>query len=53
MLISLSLHKGNAPKISHYNTFDFLRYASPRYVKCLFKNIRKQENMVKISIVFK
>ena len=31
-------------KISHLNTFYFLRYALVRYVKSLFTNIQKQEN---------
>ena len=40
-------------KISHYNTFYFLRYAHVRYVKSLFTNIQKQWNMLKISLLFK
>ena len=45
--------KDNMPKVSNYNTFCFLRYAHPRYVKCLFTNIRKQWNTLKISLIFK
>ena len=36
-----SLHKNNVPNVSHYNTFYFLRYARPKYAKCLFTKIRK------------
>ena len=42
VLIYSSLHKYNVPKVSHYNTSYFLRYACPRYIKCLLTNIRKQ-----------
>ena len=41
------------PKIPQYNTLQFLRYAHPRCVKCLFANIRKQWNTLKISLIFK
>ena len=34
--------KNNAPKVSRYNTFYFLRYARLKYVKYLFTKIRKQ-----------
>ena len=40
-------------KISHLNTFYFLRYAHVRYVKSLFTNIQKEWNMLKISLIFK
>ena len=40
-------------KISHKNTFYFLRYVRVRYVKSLFTNIQKQQKMLKISIIFK
>ena len=40
-------------KISHLNTFYFLGYAHVRYVKSLFTNIQKQQNMLKISLLFK
>ena len=53
LLTRSSLHKNNVPKVSLYNTFDFLRYARPRYVKCLFTNIPKQQSMLKISLIFK
>ena len=53
LLTFSSLHKNNVPKVSHYNTFYFLRYARPRYVKYLFTNIRKQKNMFKISLILK
>ena len=45
--------KNNMPKVSHYNTFNFLRNVHPRCVKCLFTNIRKQWNTLKISPLFK
>ena len=37
------------PKILHYNTVYFLRYTQPRYMKCLFTNIQKQKNMLKVA----
>ena len=37
------------PKVSHYNIVCFLRYAHSRYMKCLFTNIKKQQNMLKIA----
>ena len=40
-------------KISHLNTYHFLRYAHVRYVKSLFTHIPKQQNMLKISLLFK
>ena len=40
------------PKISHYNTFYFLRYSHVRYVKYLFTNIQKQQNTLNISLFF-
>ena len=40
------------PKVSHCNIFCFLRYAHPKYVKCLFTNIHKQWNVLKISLIF-
>ena len=40
-------------KISHKNTFYFLRYVRVRYVKSLFTNIQKQQKMLKISLIFK
>ena len=36
-------------KISHYNTFDFLRYTHVRYMKSLFTDTQKQLNMLKTS----
>ena len=39
--------------IIYNNTFYFLRYVRPTYVKYLFTNIRKQQNMLKISLIFK
>ena len=41
------------PKTSHYNIFYILRYAHVRYVKCLFTNIQKQWNVLKINSLFK
>ena len=35
------------------NTFYFLRYAHVRYVKSLFTNIQKQNNIIEISLLFK
>ena len=41
------------PKISHYEILYTLSYAHVRYVKCLFTKIHKQQNMLKISLLFK
>ena len=41
------------PKVPYYMTIYFLRYTQPRYMKYLFKNIQKQQNMLKISQLFK
>ena len=35
--------------ILQYNTAYFLRYSHPRYVKYLFTNMQKQQNMLKNS----
>ena len=43
----------NMLKISHKKTFYFLRYAHVTYVKGLFRDIQKQWNMLKISLMFK
>ena len=40
-------------KTSHQYTFCFLRYAHVRCVKGLFINIQKQQNTLKISLLFK
>ena len=37
------------PKVSHYNAVSFLRSTHPRYLKCLFTNMQKQQNMLKIA----
>ena len=37
------------PKVSHYNTVYLLKYTFPRYMKCLFTNIQKEQNMLKTS----
>ena len=50
--ISLSSHKNNMPKVSHYSRIYFLRYEHPRYMKCWFTNIQKQQNMLKSSLLF-
>ena len=39
-------------QIRHCNVFHFLRYAQFRYRKCFFTNLRKQNNMLKSSILF-
>ena len=44
LLISSTSHKNN---ISHYSIVSFLRYTHPRYMKRLFKNIQKQQNIFK------
>ena len=41
------------PKVPLYNTFNFLKCARMRHVKCLFTNIQKQYNMLKIRLFFK
>ena len=40
-------------KMSHQNSFYFLKYAHVRYLKSLFTDIQKQKNMLKISLLFK
>ena len=47
--ISYSSHENNIPTISHYNAFYLLRYTHARYVKSMFTNTQKQQNMLKIS----
>ena len=41
------------PKVSHYNSIYILSNANPRYKKCLFTNIQKQQDMLKSSLLFK
>ena len=41
------------PKVLHYNTVQFLSYTHPSYMKCLFTNIEKQQNMLKSTKRFK
>ena len=41
------------PKVSHYKTIYFLRYTHPRYIKCCFTNIQKQQKMFKKNLCFK
>ena len=41
------------PKVLHYNTVYFLRYTLPRYMKSLFTNIQKEQNMLKSIPLFK
>ena len=43
--VSSSLYENNILRISHENTFYFLRNVHGRYVKSLFTNIQKQQNM--------
>ena len=52
LLISSSSHKTNIPKVSYCKMVHFLRHAQPRSVKCLFTNIRKQQNMLKSNLLF-
>ena len=40
--ICSSSHESNMLKISHQNTFYFLRYGHVRYVRNLFANIQEQ-----------
>ena len=51
--IFLSSYENNMFKILHNNTFYFLRYAHVKYVESLFTNIQKQQNVLKISLLFK
>ena len=39
-------------KILHYNTNFILRYVHATYVEYLFKNIEKQQNKLKISLLY-
>ena len=41
------------PNVLHYKIIYFLSYAHPIYMKCLFKNIHKQWNMLESSLRFK
>ena len=50
--LSSSSQKNNLLKISHQNTFYVLRYRHVRYVKSLITNIKRQQNMLKISLLF-
>ena len=47
------LIKDSITQIAPCNAFHFLRYAHVRYVVGLFTNIQKQQNMLKIGILFK
>ena len=49
----LHLHMKIMPKVSHYKTLYFLRYTHPRYMKCLLRNMQKEYNMLKSSLLFK
>ena len=51
--MSSSSYENNMLEISYQNTFYFLRYPHVIYVKSLFTNIQKQNNMLKISLFFK
>ena len=42
-----------ALEVAHQNTIYFLRYVHMSYAKSLFTNIQKQQNMLKISLLFK
>ena len=46
LLISLPSYENNMPKISHYNTFYFLRCTHMRYVKCFITIIQKQQKIM-------
>ena len=50
--IFLSSYENNMLKILRDNTFYFLRYAHVKYVESLFTNIQKQQNVLKISLLF-
>ena len=52
MFVCLYLHKNNLPKVQYCNRICFLNYAHQKYMKCLFTNIQKQQNMLKISLIF-
>ena len=51
--ISLSSHKNNMLKISHYNSIYFWSYSHSRYMECWYTNILKQYNMLESSLLFK
>ena len=51
--ISASWNKNNMPTVSRYNIVYILRYTHPRYMKSLFTNIQKQQNMLQSSLLFK
>ena len=53
MPIPSSSYENSMLKISHESTFYFLRYVHVSLVKSLFTNIQKQQNMLKISLLFK
>ena len=48
-----SSYKKHITHIAHYNTFHLLRYLHFRFVKCLLRNIQKQQNTLKSSLLFK
>ena len=51
--MSSSSYENNILKVSHDNTFGFLRYPHVRYMKSLFINIQKQQNLLKVSLLSK
>ena len=54
--ISSSSDENNMPRISHYNTFYFLKCGHTRYVKCFFTIIQKQQKMlicIKTELTFR
>ena len=54
ILQNIRLHiKKSTTQIAHYNTFHVFRYAHFTYPECMFLNIKKQKNTLKISLLFK
>ena len=50
----ICLHiKSSITQIAHHNTFHFLRYSHLRFAKCLFPNLKKQQNKLKSSLLFR
>ena len=45
--------KNSITQTAHQNTFHLLRYVHFRFTKRLFTNIKKQENTLKSSLLFK
>ena len=48
-----SSYKKSITQVAYYNTFHFLRNMHFRCAKCLFTNIQKQKNTLKVACVLR